>query len=153
MPIRGPTALQCGVLQLIGLYVVARASTRLRQRTLVFLRRHDRTHFIFRPSKTPDLKLKTVYSNTPPLLLSFCLTPLNQILNSIVAAMPVKSLSKVTKHIKEKKKGKFNALHEHSRDTKRIQRASAREDKLATKISAREKANLPHRKTSLRSTD
>lgn len=58
--------------------------------------------------------------------------------------MPVKSFSKVSKHIKEKKKGKINALHEHSRDAKRLQRASARDDKLAGKIAAREKANLPH---------
>ena len=59
--------------------------------------------------------------------------------------MPVKSFTKVSKHIKEKKKGKINALHEHSRDARRLQRASARDDKLAVKIAAREKANLPHR--------
>jgi translation machinery-associated protein 16 len=58
--------------------------------------------------------------------------------------MPVKSFSKVTKHIKEKKKGKLTALHEHSRDARRLQRASARDDKLAYKVAAREKANLPH---------
>jgi hypothetical protein len=58
--------------------------------------------------------------------------------------MPVKSFSKVTKHIKEKKKGKINALHENSRDARRLQRASARDDKLAHKVAAREKANLPH---------
>jgi translation machinery-associated protein 16 len=59
--------------------------------------------------------------------------------------MPVKSFSKVAKHIKEKKKGKINALHENSRDARRLQRASARDDKLANKVAAREKANLPHR--------
>ncbi|KIW00864.1 uncharacterized protein PV09_07621 [Verruconis gallopava] len=58
--------------------------------------------------------------------------------------MPVKSFSKVTKQIKEKKGGRITALHEHSRDARRLQRASAREEKLAAKITAREKANLPH---------
>lgn len=56
-----------------------------------------------------------------------------------------KSLSKVQKHI-AKKKGKNTALHENSRDSLRLQRAAARDDKLTRLASAREKQNRPHRK-------
>ncbi|KAF2433724.1 hypothetical protein EJ08DRAFT_731302 [Tothia fuscella] len=57
--------------------------------------------------------------------------------------MPVKALHKVQKHI-IKKKGKNASIHEHSRDSKRLQRASGREDKIAKVISARQKVNRPH---------
>ncbi|KAL5113223.1 translation machinery-associated protein 16 [Pleosporales sp. CAS-2024a] len=49
-------------------------------------------------------------------------------------------LSKVTKHI-TKKKGKNPNLHEGSRDTQRLQRAAARDDKLNRLSSLREKQN------------
>lgn len=42
-----------------------------------------------------------------------------------------KSLYKVQKQISKKRGGKLNALHEDSRDAKRLRRASAREDRLA----------------------
>jgi translation machinery-associated protein 16 len=57
--------------------------------------------------------------------------------------MPAKSFTKVQKHI-TKKKGKNAALHEHSRDSKRLQRASGRDTKLAKTIAVREKQNAPH---------
>lgn len=42
-----------------------------------------------------------------------------------------KNLYKVQKQIKKKRGGQLNALHEDSRDAKRLRRASAREDRLA----------------------
>jgi len=53
------------------------------------------------------------------------------------------ALSKVQKSI-SKKKGKGAAIHEHSRDSRRLQRASARDEKLVNKLIAREKVNGPH---------
>jgi len=43
--------------------------------------------------------------------------------------MPPKNLGKITKHI-NKKKGKNAVLHNESRDTRRLLRASKRDDKL-----------------------
>ncbi|KAI9688862.1 MAG: hypothetical protein M1822_001219 [Bathelium mastoideum] len=40
------------------------------------------------------------------------------------------SVAKVTKQINRKKPGKLGALHENSRDAKRLRRANARDDKL-----------------------
>ena len=57
--------------------------------------------------------------------------------------MPSKSLSKVQKHI-AKKKGRNTVLHENSRDTHRLQRASARDDKLNRLAAVREKQNRPY---------
>lgn len=56
--------------------------------------------------------------------------------------MPLVSnrLGKVQKHI-AKKKGKGVALHENSRDSKRLQAASARDNKLNRLAAVREKQN------------
>jgi len=58
--------------------------------------------------------------------------------------MPSKNVTKVQKHI-AKKKGKNAPLHENSRDSRRLARAGAREDKLSRISSARAKLNLPFR--------
>jgi translation machinery-associated protein 16 len=50
-----------------------------------------------------------------------------------------RNLYKVQKLI-SKKRGKLDALHENSRDSKRLQRASARNDKLARAAAATLKA-------------
>jgi translation machinery-associated protein 16 len=52
-------------------------------------------------------------------------------------------LSKVQKHI-TKKKGKNASLHENSRDTHRLQSASARDDKINRLSAVREKQNRPY---------
>ncbi|KAI9723691.1 MAG: hypothetical protein M1812_000991 [Candelaria pacifica] len=54
-----------------------------------------------------------------------------------------KSLAKVQKKI-SKKKGSTNSLHENSRDSQRLRRAGARDDKLARVAAARAKTNQPH---------
>ncbi|KAI9706573.1 MAG: hypothetical protein M1836_003580 [Candelina mexicana] len=54
-----------------------------------------------------------------------------------------KSLAKVQKKI-SKKKGSTNSLHENSRDSQRLRRAGARDDKLAKVAAARVKSNQPH---------
>ncbi|KAI9661309.1 MAG: hypothetical protein M1821_009636 [Bathelium mastoideum] len=46
------------------------------------------------------------------------------------------SVAKVTKQINRKKPGKLGALHENSRDAKRLRRANARDDKL-NRVAAR----------------
>ncbi|KAF2758178.1 hypothetical protein EJ05DRAFT_379856 [Pseudovirgaria hyperparasitica] len=56
--------------------------------------------------------------------------------------MPTKTFTKVQKHI-AKKKGKNAALHEHSRDSHRLQRAAMRDDKVQRITSARAKQNQP----------
>ncbi|KAF2838620.1 hypothetical protein M501DRAFT_934552 [Patellaria atrata CBS 101060] len=53
------------------------------------------------------------------------------------------NLNKVQKHI-NKKKGRSTPLHANSRDSRRLQRASQRDEKIAKLASAREKANRPH---------
>ncbi|OXV11173.1 hypothetical protein Egran_01070 [Elaphomyces granulatus] len=54
-----------------------------------------------------------------------------------------RNLYKVQKLI-SKKRGKLDALHENSRDSKRLQRASARNDKLARAAAATLKARQVH---------
>ena len=53
-------------------------------------------------------------------------------------------MSKVQKHI-TKKKGKNVALHENSRDTRRLQSAAQRDDKINRLSAVREKQNRPYR--------
>ncbi|KAL9095480.1 MAG: hypothetical protein Q9165_002351 [Trypethelium subeluteriae] len=55
------------------------------------------------------------------------------------------SISKVTKQIKKKKPGKLGALHENSRDAKRLRRANARDDKLNRVAAIRAKKTEPFR--------
>ncbi|KAF9731486.1 hypothetical protein PMIN06_000407 [Paraphaeosphaeria minitans] len=57
--------------------------------------------------------------------------------------MPSHRMSKVQKHI-TKKKGKNVALHENSRDTRRLQSAAQRDDKINRLSSVREKQNRPY---------
>ena len=57
--------------------------------------------------------------------------------------MPSNRLSKVQKQI-TKKKGKNAILHEGSRDTMRLQRAGARDDKINRLAAVREKQNRPY---------
>ena len=52
-----------------------------------------------------------------------------------------RALSKVQKQISKKRGGKPTALHENSRDAKRLRRAGAREEKLARLMDAAVKAN------------
>ncbi|KAI9816491.1 MAG: hypothetical protein M1827_001623 [Pycnora praestabilis] len=54
-----------------------------------------------------------------------------------------KSFAKVHKKI-SKKRGNINSLHENSRDSQRLRRAGARDDKLGRVSTARAKANQPH---------
>lgn len=56
--------------------------------------------------------------------------------------MVSKNVTKVQKHI-VKKKGKNAPLHENSRDSRRLARAGAREDKLHKLSSTRAKLNRP----------
>lgn len=58
--------------------------------------------------------------------------------------MPSHRMSKVQKHI-TKKKGKNVALHENSRDTRRLQSAAQRDDKINRLSAIREKQNRPYR--------
>jgi len=59
-------------------------------------------------------------------------------------------LSKVQKQI-TKKKGKNAILHEGSRDTMRLQRAGARDDKINRLAAVREKQNRPYCMSSFQS--
>ncbi|EXJ73794.1 uncharacterized protein A1O5_03556 [Cladophialophora psammophila CBS 110553] len=52
-----------------------------------------------------------------------------------------RSLNKVQKQISKKRGGKLNALHENSRDAKRLRRAGAREEKLGRLMDAAARAN------------
>lgn len=54
-----------------------------------------------------------------------------------------KSLSKVQKHL-QKRKGKTPALHENSRDSKRLRRAAGRDDKLGKLSSAKARQSQPY---------
>ena len=56
-----------------------------------------------------------------------------------------KSLSKVTKKV-AKKKGSAKALHENSRDAKKIRKASARDDRISRLAATRIKLSQPYRK-------
>ena len=55
------------------------------------------------------------------------------------------SVTKVTKQIKKKKPGKIGALHENSRDAKRLRRANARDDKLNRVATVRARKVTPFR--------
>ncbi|KAL1621984.1 translation machinery-associated protein 16 [Neofusicoccum ribis] len=55
-----------------------------------------------------------------------------------------KSLHKVTKQIAKKRGHKASAIHEFSRDSRRLQRAGLRDEKLIRLASSRNKANQPH---------
>lgn len=55
-----------------------------------------------------------------------------------------KSLSKVSKQISKKRGTKASALHEYSRDSRRLQRASLRDDKLIRMASTRARQNQPY---------
>ncbi|OCK79309.1 hypothetical protein K432DRAFT_383188 [Lepidopterella palustris CBS 459.81] len=57
--------------------------------------------------------------------------------------MPARSLNKVSKQI-AKKKGRNVILHENSRDTRRLQRASCRDDKLSRLVALRKKEHRFH---------
>ena len=52
-----------------------------------------------------------------------------------------RSLSKVQKKVSKKRGGKLNALHENSRDSKRLRRAGMREEKIAKLTQAAKSAN------------
>ena len=52
-----------------------------------------------------------------------------------------KALHKVQKQISKKRGGKPTSLHENSRDSQRLRRAVAREDKLAKLFAAATRAN------------
>lgn len=61
-----------------------------------------------------------------------------------------KSLAKVSKKITNKRKhaGKASAMHEHSRDSRRLQRAAARDTRLVKTLDSRSRQNMPYRTTS-----
>jgi translation machinery-associated protein 16 len=56
-----------------------------------------------------------------------------------------KTLEKTRKQIAKKRNGKIEALHEHSRDTKRLHRAQVRDDRLEKMAEARRKRDQPLR--------
>jgi translation machinery-associated protein 16 len=58
--------------------------------------------------------------------------------------MPSVSLSKVHKHI-SKKRSSMDAMHENSRDAKRLRRAGSREERLSHHASMTLKARQPYR--------
>ncbi|KAK8254428.1 translation machinery-associated protein 16 [Phyllosticta capitalensis] len=57
-----------------------------------------------------------------------------------------KSLAKVSKKITNKRKhaGKASAMHEHSRDSRRLQRAAARDTRLVKTLDSRSRQNMPY---------
>lgn len=57
-----------------------------------------------------------------------------------------RAVDKVTKQISKKRAGKSAALHEKSRDVKRIARATGRADKLARHAALAMKARQAYRK-------
>lgn len=59
--------------------------------------------------------------------------------------MPPKTGLEKTRKAIVKKKGQIDAIHEFSRDSKRLHRAAARDDKLVKIASARRKADRPYR--------
>jgi translation machinery-associated protein 16 len=61
----------------------------------------------------------------------------------------VKNLSKVQKHIANKKGKKITSLHANSRDARALSRAAGREEKLSVKAAARGRTQLPFRKKPL----
>lgn len=90
--------------------------------------------FIYLPART-YLNLGTDYGSSYTI---FYKDSLN--LFTVYVKMPPKSLNKVHKQMK-KKGAKTNALHENSRDAKKLRRAGAREAKLARLVTATVKAN------------
>ena len=60
-----------------------------------------------------------------------------------------KSLSSVVKKVNKRKGKSSPALHEKSRDAKKIRAASARDDKIARRVTMRAKLNQPYRRFSL----
>ncbi|KAK4242867.1 translation machinery-associated protein 16 [Achaetomium macrosporum] len=54
-----------------------------------------------------------------------------------------KTLEKTRKQIAKKRNGKIEALHEHSRDSKRLHRAQVRDDRLEKIAEARRKRDQP----------
>ncbi|KAK6842909.1 hypothetical protein PG987_003769 [Apiospora arundinis] len=58
--------------------------------------------------------------------------------------MPPKTGLEKTRKAIVKKKGQIDAIHEYSRDSKRLHRAAARDDKLVKIASARRKADRPY---------
>jgi len=62
--------------------------------------------------------------------------------------MPPKNLGKITKHI-NKKKGKNAVLHNESRDSRRLLRASKRDDKLYKIGVASKRTHRPYGELSL----
>jgi translation machinery-associated protein 16 len=62
-----------------------------------------------------------------------------------------KSLEKTRKHIAKKRNGTIDALHQYSRDSRRMHRASLRDEKLGKQGSLRNKKEQPLRKTDLAS--
>ena len=52
-----------------------------------------------------------------------------------------RALHKVQKQLSKKRGGKLNSLHENSRDSQRLRRAGAREDKIAKLVAAASRAN------------
>ena len=59
-----------------------------------------------------------------------------------------KSLNKIVKKVAKKKKAGANALHEKSRDAKKIRKASAREDRLSRLAAVRAKLNQTYCRSS-----
>ncbi|KAF2459641.1 translation machinery-associated protein 16 [Lineolata rhizophorae] len=57
--------------------------------------------------------------------------------------MPVRSFSKVQKHVSKKKGKGASSLHENSRDTLRLRRAVARDDRVNAATAARANMNKP----------
>jgi translation machinery-associated protein 16 len=61
-----------------------------------------------------------------------------------------KALHKVQKQISKKRGGKPTTLHENSKDSQRLRRAGAREDKIAKIVAAASRANRNYGIRSLR---
>ena len=59
----------------------------------------------------------------------------------LILTKMARSLAKVQKRVSKKRGGKLNTLHENSRDSKRLRRAGAREDKIARLLQAAKSAN------------
>jgi translation machinery-associated protein 16 len=64
--------------------------------------------------------------------------------NDIALKMP-KSLQKTRKQIAKKRHGTIDALHQNSRDSKRLHRASVRDQRLEKLAAARSKKEQPLR--------
>ena len=108
------------------------------KRSALFRRQKKVRHF--RTSLLPGQVLETrIVASIRKV--SECWKEIPKVIQSI---MP-KSLAKVHKQISKKTKGNISSLHENSRNSQRLRRAGARDDKLARVSKARAKANRPHR--------